>query len=107
MEAVEVLDLVLSNYQSYIVMGIQFLLGLTLGYVAVKALKYVVAFIGILLLGSLLSMWSLNLMPEDVLSKLGKAVELAKNLATVLGILVVGPASADFLVGALIALLKK
>ncbi|MEM5833371.1 MAG: hypothetical protein QXF04_02375, partial [Candidatus Aenigmatarchaeota archaeon] len=48
------------NPPSVIVMLIQFVLGLALGYVSVKALKYIIAFIAVLVLGVMLSIWNLG-----------------------------------------------
>ena len=103
----DVTSTVLSNYQSYVVIAIQFLLGFALGYVSVKALKYILAFIAILALGVALSVWSLGSTPQDVLNKLGLTVEALKGLATLLGLLTVGPTSIGFIIGALVALLRK
>jgi len=101
----------LSQPQALAVMSIQFFLGLGLGYVSVKALKYVLAFIAILALGSFLSVWSLGATPLEVLEGLGvtalKAKDLLMGLATALGLMTVGPASAGFVVGVVVALVKK
>lgn len=86
---------------------IQFLLGLGLGYVSVKALKYVLAFIALIALGSFLSVWSLGGSIDTTLKYLGDLASVAKNLLFVLGLLTVGPASVGFILGALIALLRK
>ena len=98
----------LSQPQALAVMLIQFFLGLGLGYVSVKALKYVLAFIAILALGSFLSVWSLGATPLEVLEGFGvtalKAKDLLMGLATALGLMTVGPASAGFVVGVVVAL---
>ena len=86
---------------------IQFLMGLGLGYFAVKVLKYVVAFIAILVLGSFLSVWSLGGSVESSLQMLGEVASTVKGLLTVLGVMTVGPVSVGFIVGALISLLRK
>ncbi|MDK6028594.1 hypothetical protein QPL79_04400 [Ignisphaera sp. 4213-co] len=101
------IDVILSNYQSYLVMLVQFLLGLALGYVSVKALKYILAFIAILALGTLLSVWSLGATPSDVLKTVGLTIESLKSLAILLGLMTIGPVSIGFIIGALMALLKK
>jgi hypothetical protein len=102
-----VVEAVLANPQSYAIMVLQFLLGLALGYISVKALKYILAFIAILALGTFLSIWSLGTTPQDVLKNVGIAIDAAKGLAIVLGLMTVGPVSIGFIVGAIIALLKK
>ena len=86
---------------------IQFLMGLGLGYFAVKALKYVIAFIAILVLGSFLSIWSLGGSIESSLQTLGELAGAVKSLLAVLGVLTVGPVSVGFVVGALISLLRR
>ena len=82
-------------------------MGLGLGYVSVKALKYVLAFIAILTLGSFLSVWSLGTTPLEVLKSLGGAVAMVKDLAMVLGLMNIGPVSLGFIVGAVLGLMKK
>jgi len=82
-------------------------LGLGLGYVSVKALKYVLAFIAILVLGTFLSIWSLGTTPSEVLQSLGSAAALVKDFVTALGLMTVGPVSVGFIVGAILGLLKK
>jgi hypothetical protein len=104
---VDILSTVLSNPQSYAVMALQFLLGLALGYIAVKALKYILAFIAILALGTFLSVWSLGTSPQDVLKNIGTTVEAIKSLAVALGLMTIGPVAIGFIVGALVALLRK
>jgi hypothetical protein len=86
---------------------IQFLMGLGLGYFAVKALKYIAAFIAILVLGSFLSVWSLGGSIESSLQTLGELAGAVKSLLTVLGVLTVGPVLVGFIVGVLISLLRK
>jgi len=101
------MNLVASNPQLALVMFIQFILGVALGYIAVKAFKYVLAFIAILALGSLLSIWSIGMTPEEVLKMLGSTVSAAKSIATLLGITTLGPVSIGFIIGAIVALMKK
>lgn len=86
---------------------LQFLLGIALGYVFVKALKYILAFIGILLLGSALSAWSLGTLPEDIMSRLGVSLETLRKLLVWFTAILVGPVAAGFIIGAIIALIKK
>ncbi len=97
----------LSDAKIAVAILIQFLLGLGLGYVSVKALKYVLAFIGILVLGSFLSVWSLGGSIDKVLANLGELVGVVKGFMLVLGLMTVGPTSVGFIVGALAALLRK
>ncbi|MGC8982747.1 MAG: hypothetical protein ACP5KA_03210 [Desulfurococcaceae archaeon] len=103
----DVLQQIASNPATLIVVLVQFLLGVGLGYVSVKALKYVLAFIALLVLGSLLSIWSLSISPEELLKTLGITVEAVKRLATLLGLLTIGPVSLGFIIGVLIGLFRK
>lgn len=103
----ELLTQLLSQPSTLVVMLIQFLMGLALGYISMRVLKYVLAFIAILALGTFLSVWSLGMTPAEVFSTLGLATEAVKRLATVLGILTVGPVSIGFIVGVVIGLLRK
>ncbi|MEB3844908.1 MAG: hypothetical protein LRS48_04425 [Desulfurococcales archaeon] len=100
-----------SNPQTGAVILIEFLLGVGLGYTAVKALKYILAFIGILLLGSALSVWSIGSNSKDIAAKLGVEVKqllpLIKSTFTMLGAMVVGPASIGVIVGIIIGAIKK
>ena len=97
----------LSDARVFLPMLVQFLLGLGLGYVSVKALKYILAFIAILVLGSFLSVWSLGGSIDAAMTNLGELAGAVKNLLLLLGIMTVGPVSVGFILGALIALLRK
>lgn len=101
----------LQNPTVLAVLAIQFLLGVGLGYIAVKALKYVIAFIVILVLGVILNVWSLGFSIESLTSELGEHAAQAKDLlfsmAGTLGLLTVGPVAVGFLVGVLISWLRK
>lgn len=107
MPGFEELSTIFSQPQVLIVIAVQFLLGLALGYVSVKALKYILAFIAILALGTFLSVWSLAMTPTQAMQNLGSILQAAKNFAVVLGLMNVGPVSIGFIVGAIIGLMKK
>ncbi len=101
----------LKNPRTLIAMSIQFLMGLGLGYFSVKALKYIVALILILVLGMVLSIWSIGSSPE---SFLGSIYELIRQfqpqliaLLQLLGIMTMGPVSLGFILGIIIALVRK
>ncbi len=102
---------IMTNPQTGTVMLIEFMLGFGLGYTAVKALRYIMAFIGILLLGSALSVWSIGANSAEIAEKIGMEVKqllpLLKGLMTVFGTIVVGPASVGVLVGMIVASIKK
>lgn len=103
----DVLHILASNPQGYLVMAVQFLLGLALGYVAVKALKYIVALFAILALGSFLSVWSLGGSPQEALRNLGMTWELLKSVATLIGLMTLGPVAVGFIVGVVVALIRR
>ncbi len=93
------------------VMLIEFILGAALGYVAVKVVRYVLAFIGILLLGSALQVWSVGGNIEDIAKTLGvevaKLAPVIKQVVFTIGLTIVGPASLGFIVGVILASLRK
>ncbi|MEM1803408.1 MAG: hypothetical protein QXR80_02780 [Desulfurococcaceae archaeon] len=94
------------NPPSVIVMLIQFVLGLALGYVSVKALKYIIAFIAVLVLGVMLSIWNLGTLRKEVLESLGLTIEAIFKLLLVLMITAAGPTLIGFIVGIVISILK-
>ncbi|MCS7111717.1 MAG: hypothetical protein N3E36_07365 [Sulfolobales archaeon] len=103
----EILVHALSDPRNFIVILIQFFLGLALGYISIRAIKYVLAFIAILILGSFLSVWSLGTSTVEVFKSISDIIEVAKNFAVVLGLLTVGPISIGFVIGAIVALVKR
>ncbi|MCC6034388.1 MAG: hypothetical protein LM567_02680 [Desulfurococcaceae archaeon] len=103
---IEAIEVLLSS-KPLLVLILQFILGVGLGYVSVKAFKYVLAFIILLLLGALLSLWSLSEQAHALMSELGDIARRLIGLLIALGILTVGPLSIGFLIGALLALVKK
>ncbi|MEM4101579.1 MAG: hypothetical protein QXE24_02750 [Desulfurococcaceae archaeon] len=94
------------NPPSVIVMLVQFVLGLALGYVSVKALKYIIAFIAVLVLGVMLSIWNLGTLRKEVLESLGLTIEAIFKLLLVLMITAAGPTLIGFIVGIVISILK-
>jgi uncharacterized membrane protein (Fun14 family) len=105
----ELISAALSTPTGSIVVLIQFILGVLLGYIVAKILKYVIAMIAILILGSILSIWSIgNLnLSQETLSKIGVSLNTLKNIALSFATLLVGPIAVGFIVGVLIGLLKK
>jgi hypothetical protein len=98
----------LQNSTSLVFLAIQFLLGLMLGYVTMKAIKYILALIAILILGVALNIWALGISLEGMASKFGEYSAQVKNLilglAETLGLLTIGPVLVGFIIGALISL---
>ncbi|MCE4618839.1 MAG: hypothetical protein F7C82_01750 [Desulfurococcales archaeon] len=107
----EVVSVAVSNPKMALTILIEFLLGVALGYVGVKAMRYIFAFIGILILGSILSAWSLGGNLEDIAAKLGvelkQLLPLLKQFVITIGATIVGPASIGVIVGVILAMVKK
>ncbi len=101
----------ITNPNAVVVTAIEFLLGLALGYVAMRALKYILASVGIILLGIVLGVWSLGNSIYDALKTLTGIAHnvwnIVYSLVTALGILVIAPVTVGFIVGALIAHVRK
>ena len=101
----------LSNPRVLIAIGIQFALGLALGYFSVKVLKYILALIGVLILGSILSAWSLGGNINELISSIGvevqKVLPLIKSVVSALGIFTIGPVAVGFLIGLIIGSTRK
>ncbi len=110
-ELPEFISAALSNPKVLIAVLIQFLLGLGLGYFSVKVIKYILALLGILVLGSVLSVWSLGGSIDEFLTKIGaeaqKVLPLIKSIMATLGILTVGPVAIGFIIGIIAGSLKK
>ncbi len=107
----EVITTLLQDPKVLFAMLIQFLLGFALGYLSVKIIKYIIAFIGILALGSILSIWSLGGSVEDLIMRFGEYAQqllpVVKGLIIALGIFTVGPISAGFILGLIIGLIRR
>lgn len=89
---------------------IEFLLGLGLGYVSVKILKYIIAFIIIVIIGVILNVWSFGGSLSNTLSTLQtEAVSIEpvfRNLMLTLGLFTIGPILLGFIIGILIGLAR-
>ncbi len=100
----------LSNPMVLLSIIIQFCLGLGLGYLMAKMARYLLAFIGLLIVGALLNVLSLRIGVEGFLKELGvEAVRLKDLLFRVLnifGVLMVAPVSLGFLIGLVVGLFK-
>ncbi len=107
----ELFSTAIKNPKVLIAIVIQLALGIALGYVSVKVIKYILAFIGILVLGAVLSVWSLGGSIQDFITKLGmqaqQVMPFLKGLLATLGLLTVGPVSVGFIIGILIGITKK
>ncbi|MCY0867758.1 MAG: hypothetical protein OWQ48_00790 [Desulfurococcus sp.] len=108
--AQDVMNKILSNPKSYMVILVQFLLGLALGYFSLKVIKYIIALILIVVLGIALSIWSIGGDIYDFLTKIaGYSSEIADiiwRVAVALGLLTLGPITVGFIAGAILAWIK-
>ena len=89
---------------------IQFLMGFGLGYYGSKAIKYILATLGVLIIGSLLSIWSINNNLRETLpglkTEVSKTTTLLKDILASIGILTIGPLSVGFILGLIIGVNK-
>ncbi len=90
---------------------IQLVLGIALGYISVKVLKYILAFIGILVLGAVLNIWSFGGSIENTLKSYYQQFQqmepMLKKMMATLGLLTVGPVSIGYIIGLIIGIVKK
>ncbi len=107
----ELIGKLLTNPKALVVILIQFLLGFALGYYSAKVVKYVLALIAIIVLGSVLSVWSIGGNVNEFLAKLGtEAVKLWPVIQGVLatfGIMTVAPITVGFILGVVAAFTRK
>ena len=107
----DVLSKAMANPKVAVSMLIQFLLGLALGYYSAKIAKYLLAWIGVIIIGALLSVWSLGGSVDDILTKLGleakKLMPIIRDFLTALGVLTVGPVAVGFVLGLIIGVTRK
>lgn len=101
----------LKNPKVLVVVVIQFLMGLGLGYFSFKVWKYLIALIAIIVLGNVLTIWSLGSSPESFLGQLYETFKqfLPNIIAFIqlLGIMTVGPVTIGFIVGIILAIIRK
>ncbi|MCD6444485.1 hypothetical protein J7L70_05740 [Candidatus Bathyarchaeota archaeon] len=85
---------------------VKFCLGLMLGYFSVKAIKYVLALVGVMAVGVILDIWQLGGL-EEFISKTGlewsKIYPLIQSLISAFSILTVLPIGLGFFIGFVIA----
>jgi len=107
----ELISEALKNPKVLVVVVIQFLMGLGLGYFSFKVWKYLVALIAIIVLGNVLTIWSLGSSPESFLGQLYETFkQFLPNLIAfiqLLGIMTVGPVTIGFIVGIILAIIRK
>ncbi len=107
----ELVTKLLTNPKALVVVLIQFFLGFALGYYSAKVVKYVLALIAIIVLGSVLSVWSIGGNVNDFLTKLGtEAVKLwpvIQGILATFGIMTVAPITIGFILGVVTAFARK
>lgn len=101
----------LQNPKVLATMLIQLALGFGLGYFGVKVVKYILAFIATLIIGAVLSVWSLGEPIDAFLSKVApqskQLLESIYGFLKFLGVMTVGPIAIGFVLGALVATIRK
>ncbi len=107
----QVISSVMSNHSTYLVMFIEFLLGVGIGYAAAKAAKYILTLIVLIFLGTMLGIWSLgislNKLIGIIVGNMSKVWSIINIIMAGLSIVMVGPVIAGIIVGVIIALLRK
>lgn len=87
----------------------QVIIGFGLGYFSMKALKYILAIVALLIVGVLLNIWQFGGI-EGFLSQLGiqwsEVVALLYSVSTVIGIMIVLPVAIGFCLGIIVAVFK-
>lgn len=105
------IDLAMSNPKVAVAIGVQVFMGLLLGYIMAKVFKYIIAFIVVLIVGSVLNVWSIGQSTEDIIGRIGpellKYKDVVLQLVSAMGVLLVGPVTIGFFLGLVIGWLKK
>ena len=104
------LSQLLSDPKTSLIFIIQLGLGLGLGYFSMKALKYILAIAGIILVGVLLNVWQFGGI-EGLLERLGTSewsqlLPMFYSIVTALGFLTLLPIGIGFFIGIIIAAVK-
>lgn len=107
----DTLGIILSNEKILISVLIQFLMGLGVGYYFAKAVKYLIAFVLVLVIGGLLNVWSFSGSVDDIFTKYAtQLLEYKDEIFTIMkifGAILVGPTLLGFMIGIVIGLTKK
>lgn len=92
---------------SFLIFVIELFLGIGLGYVSLKALKYLLAFVALTLLGLLLNVWQALQLASQLGAKDMVAVSSeVLTFAYALGLTTVLPLTVGFIIGAIVGALK-
>jgi hypothetical protein len=99
-----------ANPSVLLIFGIELLLGIGLGYFAIKALKYVVAVILILALGIILNIWQSPNILKTVQEQLGIGMSqlwsVMLSLVYAFGVTTILPISLGFIIGIILAIIR-
>jgi hypothetical protein len=108
-----IISSVFSNPSSIIVFIIEFALGLGLGYFSAKVIKYIMALIGIFIVGVVLNVWTIPNLGANIqqqLNSLGlewsKIYPVLLSIIYILGLTTVLPITLGFIIGIVIAIAK-
>lgn len=108
---IDIISMIFTNERILISMLIQFLLGVAVGYYFAKAIKYLIALVLVLIIGSLLNVWSFSASMEDGLTRYFRNMleykDEALMLIKIFGALLVGPVLVGFMIGLVIGLTRK
>ncbi len=92
---------------SFLIFVIELFLGIGLGYVSLKALKYLLAFVALTLLGLLLNVWQAPQLASQLGAKDLVAVSAEiLSFAYALGLTTILPLTVGFIIGAIVGALK-
>ena len=100
----------LGNPSVLLVFGIELLLGVGLGYFAIKALKYVVSLILILILGIILNIWQspniLRTVQEHFGIGMSQLWSISLSLIYAFGLTTILPVTLGFIAGVILAIVR-
>jgi len=98
------------NPSVLLVFGIELLLGIGLGYFAIKALKYVIAVILILAVGLLLNIWQAPNILQTIQGQLGIPMNqlwsIMLSIVYAFGLTTVLPITLGFIIGVILAIVR-
>lgn len=101
----------LHNPTMLVAIIIQFVLGFAAGYYMAKIAKYIIALVGVFIVGALIGAWGMSGSVEDTLKSLSSnwqemkslALQLVKLISTIL----VGPTALGFFIGLVVGVTRK
>lgn len=103
-------ELASQNPMLLVIMAVQFIMGLIAGYLTAKIAKYVIALLGIFLVGALLGIWGTASSVNEAVKRVEALAELKDvvyKLAQIFGFMAIGPTMIGFIVGIIIGVVRK